>query len=247
MESVGIILINGIIGVLIGISGIGGFFLPLYYINVLGAPLKESLSMSFSAFLVSGVIGSISYIKERWITKFPAIPLALSCLIGSMIGVQLSDLVPEKLITTTLYTITLLSGISLFKQQKTHSPSALLEKPIFWVVSGLIVGIICSMSGVGGALLLVPVLAFLGMQLPSAVGLGIMASIFVSIPAIIGYFLQTGGVSLTSTFALAMGTHGIGVIVGAKVSNKIHHSTLKYTIGVIAVISAGLLLVTQFL
>ncbi len=247
MEAFGIIAVNAVVGVLIGLSGIGGFFLPLYYLNVVGSPIKISLSLSFSAFLVSGIIGSISYIREKWISKFPAIVLAISCLFGSVMGVSLSDMVPEGVIKITLYTITLISGVSLLKTRKTHVRSYILDKPLFWVISGVFIGGICSVSGVGGALLFVPILAFLGMQLPSAVGLGIMASVFISIPAMIGYFVQTSGVSFDATFMVAMLFHAGGVLLGACWSTKINHATLKKVVGIIAILSAGFLMATQFI
>ena len=52
------ILLNIIVGACVGLTGIAGFLLPMFYTGFLNMPSTEALALSFSAFLVSGIIGS---------------------------------------------------------------------------------------------------------------------------------------------------------------------------------------------
>lgn len=56
--------VNLLVGICIGLTGIAGFLLPMFYTGFMGMPAVEALALSFTAFLVSGVLGSVSYYKN---------------------------------------------------------------------------------------------------------------------------------------------------------------------------------------
>ena len=55
---------NLIVGGCIGLCGIAGFLLPIIYVGFMGMPLTQALTLSFLAFLISGVIGSFNFYKQ---------------------------------------------------------------------------------------------------------------------------------------------------------------------------------------
>ena len=57
-------IVNFLVGVCIGLTGIAGFLLPMFYTGFMGMPATEALALSFTAFLVSGILGSVSYYKN---------------------------------------------------------------------------------------------------------------------------------------------------------------------------------------
>ena len=58
-----LLLLNLAVGVCIGLTGIAGFLLPMFYTGGFGLPTGISLIFSFSAFLISGLLGSRNYFK----------------------------------------------------------------------------------------------------------------------------------------------------------------------------------------
>ncbi len=70
------ILLNIIVGACVGLTGIAGFLLPMFYTGFLNMPSTEALALSFSAFLVSGIIGSINF-TGRNLEIRPALVLSL--------------------------------------------------------------------------------------------------------------------------------------------------------------------------
>ena len=54
---------NLAVGALVGLCGVAGFLLPMFYTASLGMNVSEGLALSFAAFIVSGVLGSWNYKK----------------------------------------------------------------------------------------------------------------------------------------------------------------------------------------
>ena len=59
-----IAVMNLIVGILVGVSGIAGFLLPIVFTGYLGMDLSLSLALSFISFLTSGIIGSYRYQRQ---------------------------------------------------------------------------------------------------------------------------------------------------------------------------------------
>ena len=107
------ILLNIIVGACVGLTGIAGFLLPMFYTGFLNMPSTEALALSFSAFLVSGIIGSINFYRAGNLEIRPALVLSLGSLIGAIFGVKINLLIPESTIKVILYLVVLFSGISI--------------------------------------------------------------------------------------------------------------------------------------
>lgn len=72
MSMILILLLNLLVGACIGLTGIAGFLLPMFYTGFLGMPAGESLALSFSAFLISGALGSVTYYRQGNLDLKPA-------------------------------------------------------------------------------------------------------------------------------------------------------------------------------
>ena len=65
MDIVLILIVNLLIGGCVGLTGIAGFLLPMFYTGFLGMPSVQALALSFAAFLISGVFGSVNYYRSK--------------------------------------------------------------------------------------------------------------------------------------------------------------------------------------
>jgi len=242
-----IFIINFIVGLLIGMTGVGGFILPLFYISVLKMEVKDSFALSFSAFLVSGVIGSLTYVRMKLLEYKLAIKVAVGAFIGGIIGVLISSFIPDNTIKIFLYIIVFFAGVSTLINQNSKKESPLLQDNLFIITFSISVGIICSLAGAGGALIMVPVLIFLGYDVKKSVGIGIMSSVFVSLPAAIGYFIQSSDITLDVITIMHLAVHGLAVVIGARLSKIVNGRWLKLFIGFIAILSAIFLVMKEVL
>ena len=112
-----IVAVNLIVGVCIGLTGIAGFLLPMFYTGFLGMPAVESLALSFTAFFISGALGSVNYFRSGNLDLKTAVVLSAGSFIGAVLGVNLNLLIPEEMIRLLLYLVVLLSGASILVRE----------------------------------------------------------------------------------------------------------------------------------
>lgn len=243
---------NLVVGALVGLCGVAGFLLPLVYTGPLGMEVTEGLALSFAAFILSGALGSANYRKAGSLDAAFGIRLSIGSLAGAILGVGLNLIIPEAAVKTLLYLVVLLSGISILlrkeKPKETkNSPRKGEAAPKSGGISsnlpatlglGFATGAICSMSGAGGPVLVMPLLVVFGIEVRTAVGVALFNSIFIGIPACIGYLSQCSGMKLLPVMAAALVSHGIGVTFGSRNAVRINQVLLKKGIGVFSILIA---------
>ena len=234
MSMILILLLNLLVGACIGLTGIAGFLLPMFYTGFLGMPAGESLALSFSAFLISGVLGSVTYYRQGNLDLKPAVILSAGSLPGALAGVWVNLLIPEDVMRMILYIVVLASGISILlrKDGKTDGPEKQMTltgtKAGLFFLLGAATGAVCAASGAGGPVLVMPLLTLIGFPAHTAVGISLFNSVFIALPAAGGYLWS--GAENTEMFRLLIPVliaHGIGVAFGSRNAEKINPVTLK--------------------
>ncbi len=243
IEVVIIAAANLIVGGLIGMTGVAGFLLPMLYAGYLKMSVAESLALSFCAFFVSGVLGSWNYYKQKNLDVKLAVKLGMGSLIGAIAGVALNSRIPEAQVKVLLYMVVLLSGISILMRKDKKDTAArkenLLEHNVPAVLAlGAITGAICSLSGAGGPVLVMPLLGMFGIPVRVAVGVALFDSVFIAVPSIVGYVIQTDIAKLALPLCVSVAAHGIGVYAGSLQAERIRQDILKKGIAVFSIIIA---------
>ena len=234
MSMILILLLNLLVGACIGLTGIAGFLLPMFYTGFLGMPAGESLALRFSAFLISGVLGSVTYYRQGNLDLKPAVILSAGSLPGALAGVWVNLLIPEDVMQMILYIVVLVSGVSILlrKDGKTGGPEKQMTvagmKAVLFFLLGVATGAVCAASGAGGPVLVMPLLTLIGFPAHTAVGISLFNSVFIALPAAGGYLWS--GAENTEMFLLLIPVliaHGIGVAFGSRNAEKIDPAMLK--------------------
>lgn len=232
-----IIIVNIIVGCLVGLTGVAGFLLPMLYVT-LKYSVKEALALSFFAFLVCGVIGSINYYKHKQLDLIFGIKLGIASLFGASLGVYLNSMIDEAIIKIILYIVVLLSGLSiLFRKDKEKLNKKTPHTLIIFLI-GFITAIVCALSGAGGPILVMPLLIIFGVNIKQAVAIALFDSIFIAIPSVIGYMNGCFSYSLLKLLILSSTFHGIGVFIGSKYSIKVNQLIIKRCVAIISIFVA---------
>lgn len=256
---------NAAVGGCIGICGIAGFLLPMLYTGALGYEVTYALAMSFLAFLVSGLIGSWNYYKAGNLDISMSVKLGVGSLIGAVGGVFLQALIEKETAKAILYLVVLLSGMSILirmwndnrKEKRNHlsenrsddgkselsDKKSITEKFIFLLILGIVTGCICSLSGAGGPVLVMPLLVACGVSARIAVGVALFDSVFIAIPACAGYLSRIDWKSMVGLLLLIIVTHGIGVWTGSRFAGKVPVQGLKIFVAVFSVCIALYMLI----
>jgi uncharacterized protein len=250
-----ILVLNLFVGVLLGISSIGGFLLPLMFVGFLGLPLKDSLALSFVSFAIAGVIGGYYYWKSGNLDVKLTTLLSIGSIPGALIGVKLNVLIPEHTATLLLYLFVLFSGVSLLLKRKKDNQnnqvqpqkSKILESKASVLIIGLISAAICSLTGAGGPILLVPLLSNLGISIRVAVGVGLVNSVVIAIPSVFGYFQYSDMENLTLLLGASVIGQIIGTLIGSIFSNKVKINHLSISIALLTVVSSTYMIIKLFI
>ena len=229
------ILLNLLVGGCIGLTGIAGFLLPMFYTGFLGMPSSESLALSFAAFLISGILGSVNYYRSGNLELKTAGILSAGSFLGAIVGVKINLLIPEDTMKIILYLVVLLSGISiLLRKEKPEKEGKKEEKnKAVYFLLGVVTGAVCAASGAGGPVLVMPLLTLIGFPAHTAVGISLFDSIFIALPSAAGYLYAASGVKeIYYLLPVLLVAHGIGVFAGSKNSVKINQKLLKQIVAV---------------
>lgn len=247
MELVLAAVVNFAVGGCVGICGVAGFLLPMFYVSR-GMSTVESLALSFSAFIVSGFLGSVGYKKQGNIDFSFGTKLGIGSITGALIGVRLNLILPEQGVKTLLYIVVLASGLSiLFRKEcdrKSKDNFKISEHIWLTLIFGFITGAICSISGAGGPVLVMPLLVLFGIPVRTAVGISLYDSIFIGVPSAIGYLSKCEIQNIITLLFISLIFHGAGVLIGSKNAVYINQSILKKGVAVGSVILAVFKLAT---
>ncbi|MDL2327850.1 sulfite exporter TauE/SafE family protein [Ruminococcaceae bacterium OttesenSCG-928-A11] len=249
-------LVNAAVGLLIGWSGIAGFLLPMFYVGVLGLEVPAALTLSFAAFAVSGAIGAAGYYKQGNLPVKAALPLGLGSLAGAVLGVALNALIPPGVVKVLLYVVVLASGTSILLRERcaakapaadTSTGKTPLDRPPLAAGLGFATAVICALSGAGGPVLVMPLLVLLGLPVRWAIGVALFDSIFIALPSVVGYGLQTGLSGLWPLLAAGCLAHAAGVLIGSRTCGAIPQRPLKIAVAVFSILIALYMIFTMLL
>ncbi len=198
------------VGILSGFFGIGGGTILVPILLLMGYDIKVAIGISVMQMVFSSVYGSFLNFKKGSL-QFDTL---FSIGIGGFFGAMLSGFVVSSLSSQILeYTFILFVLIALARMA--YKPALYKETrsahPLVLFVIGAIIGVFAISIGVGGSILLVPVLVgFLHFELKKAISAGLFFVVFSSVSGLISlsmagqiaYFdgLVIGAASLLGVF-----------------------------------------------
>ncbi len=232
-------------GLFIGWCGVAGFLLPILFVNACGLSVTESLLLSFLCFAISGAIGSWNYHRRGELPLRPALVLSTGSLAGGLLGAALGGLLEPETVKVVLYIVVLLSGLAIalreLRPQKSGGGSFPGTLPL--LALGFATALLCALSGAGGPVLVMPLLVAMGVPAKTAVGVALLDSVFIALPAIAVYGSRCDALAalLPVLLAAALG-HAAGVSVGSVTAAHVPQSLLKRGVAVFSICFSLLML-----
>ena len=221
------IIIGIITGFFSGFFGIGGGTVLVPLLMIIGYPLKSAIGISVTQMMLSSIYGSFLNYK-RGLLK---IRNGLSLAIGGGIGAGLSGIIvkytPSIVLGTLFLSLVLIAIVRFFitiKEPEFEPPVE--NKKLFFI--GLFVGMIATSVGVGGAVLITPILVgFLKYKLKTTVSLSLFFVVFSSTFGFISQSLA-GHIDYLEGFKIGV-VSLIGTYLGTTLFHKInpiHHKKM---------------------
>ena len=214
-----LIFLGAIVGLLSGFFGIGGGTILIPFLLLLGYGTKEAIGISVVQMVFSSVYGS--YINNKKGTL--DIPLVIVIGIGGFTGGLFSGSITSSFNDQTLEMIFLAFAVlavlrMFFKSSEFKEEKNLNKLALFGI--GFVLGAISMTIGVGGSILLIPILVgFLHVELKKAVSAGLFFVVFSSVSGLISHAFSRD-IDIESGIIIGLASL-IGVYIGIILKDKI--------------------------
>lgn len=160
----GLILLGLTVGLSSGLFGIGGGIIILpALVYLLGFWTRIAVGTSLLAVILPAIAGVISYALEGNVNLLMAVLLAAGSIIGAPIGSWLLSILPQRAVKWGFIAFMVLVIVSLFLVVPTRDSVVEID----WVVGaglvalGLFTGVMSGLLGIGGGVIVVPLLVVL--------------------------------------------------------------------------------------
>ncbi len=217
--------VGAIVGLISGFFGVGGGTILVPLLLILGFETKIAMGISVVQMVFSSVYGSYLNNKKGTLD----ISLVLFIGFGGAIGALLSGLITARFSDTTLELIFLSFAIfallRLFFKTKEHKEQKKVSKFILFSI-GLPLGALSMTIGVGGSIILVPILVgFLHVPLKKAISAGLFFVVFSSLSGFISHYLS-GNLDIKSGAIIGIASL-LGVYVGIHFKDRVEEKLQK--------------------
>jgi len=241
-----LILVGIFVGILSGFFGVGGGMILVPILMLLGIDIKTAIGISIVQMVFSSVYGSYLNHKKGSLILGEGIWVGVGGFVGGAIGAYGSDMVPEVVLEYLFFALLIFALYRLFssKLSDTNVVKTLDSRVLFMV--GIPIGIFAMSLGVGGSILLTPILVgFLHYPIKKAVSAGLF---FVAFSSVAGLFtkLTTGTLDLTQGLYVAVASL-VGVYGGIWLKEHVHDSHHKLYLLIMYLVATLILMKKIFL
>ena len=217
-----LILIGITVGTLSGFFGIGGGTILVPLLLMIGFETKTAIGISIIQMVFSSIYGSYLNLKKGTLDVSMVLFIGLGGFVGAFFSGYIANIIPSKVLEIIFFSFVLFALSRMFFKTKEHKEQKHISKAILFPI-GIIIGFFSMLIGVGGSIMLVPLLVgFLYFPLKQATSAGLFFVVFSSVSGLISHFLNSNldfKSGITIGIASLIGVYG-GIHLKHILSNK---------------------------
>lgn len=247
MQTLGLLLIGVFAGIMAGMFGIGGGIVIVPALIIfLHFTLLEANGTSLAALLLPvSIFAVISYHKSGYVKFKVAAYIAVGILAGISFGSTIALNLPSQLLKILYGCFLIYVGLNFSKgfqyfskllnikpKLKPKTDRGLIEpKPYIILLTGLLAGIMSGLFGIGGGLIITPILMFIfNFDTKLASGTSLAALLLpVGLPGVLMY-QNSGNLNIITAIPLAIGIV-FGSMLGANIAISLPPAKIKRIYG----------------
>ncbi len=230
---------------LIGSVGVGGILMVPALIYLAGIDIHIAIASCLFSYAFNGLIGAFLYARQGSIRWSSGLWLCAGAMPGAWLGATLVNQLDGVWVAMIIATFVLFAAINSIRseqnkddqQQINNEAVTRFNSPVPLLSIGLVTGAGSALSGSGGPLILVPALVWLKWPVLTAVGLGQLIQIPISLLADVANF-QARAVDIPLGMAIAA-TVTVGVAIGAKIAHRQPAALLRKLVIMALLFAAG--------
>lgn len=255
------------VGFLSGLVGIGGgvLIVPFLYFfyahpDFAGATVAPELGVTIahatSLFIIvpTAIVGTITYSKANLVAWRAAIPIAIASTVAAMLGANLAVLMPPEALTLGFGIFLIFTGVQLIGRKGGMEGKPLRLTVPITTITGVLIGVLSAMLGVGGGLVAIPMLIYVvRLDMPRVAATSLAVVCFAAAAGTVTYVLRglgapglppgsIGFVHLTAAVPILLGSM-LTVRLGARANQKVNRRTMRYAFGALFMLLGGRLVI----
>ncbi len=212
-------LLGIIVGLLSGFFGIGGGTILVPILLILGYDTKVAIGISVIQMVFSSVYGSYLNNKKGTLDLTMVLVIGIGGFFGALLSGILTSYLDDFILELIFLSFAIFALLRIFFKTKEHKEQRQVSKIVLLMI-GIPLGAISMTIGVGGSIVLVPILVgFLYVPLKQAISAGLFFVIFSSVAGFISHTM-IGHVDYESGIIIGLASL-VGVYVGIHLKDKV--------------------------
>jgi uncharacterized membrane protein YfcA len=235
-----LLLVGVIVGVISGFFGVGGGTILVPVLLYFGFDIKEAIGISIVQMVFSSLFGSYLNFKNGSLKIRSTIFFGIGGFVGGMASGYIVSTFSSKMLTWTLLSVVVFA-IYRFFQAPLVSDKEPIENRLLFFGIGILVGMFATSLGIGGAILLTPIMVgFLHYDIKRAVSTSLFFIVFSSISGLISLSMY-GLIDYKNGVLIGIASL-IGVYLGIQLAHKTEPKRHKNMILVLNFVILALIL-----
>jgi len=224
-----------IIGTLAAMFGLGGGFLIVPTLNLLGVEMHKAVGTSSAAVVFTSLSSAVAYHRQRRIHYKAGLLLALTAVPGAYIGAWATSYISSAQLKVIFGIVLLLVAVKIYWKKSAEPQDVRLEEVELNYklvpIGGFIAGIASGLLGIGGGAINVPFLTAIGLPIHYAVATSSFAIVFTATSGALKHYAM-GNVEVEWLLLLVPGLI-IGAQLGARIAKRTKASSLSKSFAIV--------------
>jgi hypothetical protein len=216
------------VGTLSGFFGVGGGTITVPLLLYMGFDIKEAIGVSVMQMLAGSIMGAFIHRQKKSYDTADIKYFGFGGFMGAVAGGYLVKLSHSQILEWLFLSLVLFTLVRVMISSPVPARAEVVSRPLYVGIGGTI-GVFSGMLGVGGSILMTPILvSFMGFELKKASAIGLFFVMFTSSASVLtlGAFgmidWKVGAIVALSSLA--------GIWIGIWMMQKIHLRHFKQTL-----------------
>jgi uncharacterized protein len=207
------------VGTLSGFFGIGGGTILVPLLLFLGYQIKDAIGISVVQMVFSSIYGSYLNNKNKNLDVAMVVTIGIGGFCGAFLSGFIVSYVNDKVLELIFLAFASFALFRLFAKTIINQTQKKVHRVILFFI-GLVLGTLSMLIGVGGSILLVPILVgFLHVDLKRAISAGLFFVVFSSVAGLISHSLSRE-IDFHSGAVIGLASF-VGVYIGVHLKDKV--------------------------
>ena len=228
------------IGILAALFGLGGGFLVVPTLNLLGVEMHHAVGTSSAAVVFTSLSSAVAYARQRRVHYKAGLLLASTAVVGAYIGAWMTSFISASGLKVVFGLALIVVAIRIYRKKTAEPTEVRLEEVEINYklvpLGGFFAGIASGLLGVGGGIINVPFLTYLGLPIHYAVATSSFAIVFTATAGALKHYMM-GNVEVQWLVLLVPGLI-VGAQLGARMAKRTKASDLKKAFAVVMALLA---------